>query len=134
MKSSGFTFIELLIVVLVVGFLFSIVLPFSQERYQRYKGAIEAEKVLLFLSKKRQEAFLYGEEIEISSKEGILFTSKGESLKIDQAFIEVRTPFKFYPAGTTNGGLVYFYYGKAVWIIEVYPPFSNLYLKEYEGE
>lgn len=131
---KGFTLIELLLVVLIVGLLFSVVIPFSQRRYERYKGALEAEKALLFLSEKRREAFLYGKEIEISSEKGTLKTSQGETLKIEGAFVEVKTPFKFYPTGTTNGGLIYFYYGGLIWVIEVKVPFSELYLREHERE
>lgn len=131
-RNSGFTFMELLIVILITGFLFSVVMAFSQEMYYKYKGALEAEKVLLFLSEKRREAFLYGDEIEIFSKEGILLTSKSESLKLDGGFIEIKVPFKFYPTGTTNGGLVYIYYKKISFSVEIKPPSSELYLREQE--
>lgn len=133
-KTSGFTFMELLVVVIIVGFLFSVVVPVSQELYYRYKGAIEAEKVLLFLSEKRREAFLYGEEIEIFSRDGILMTSKGESLKLEEGFIEVEKPFKFYEAGTTNGGIIKVHFKKASFVVEVKPPFSELYFREEAKE
>lgn len=133
-QSSGFTFIELLIVISIIGLIFSIVVPFSQARYEKYKGTIEAEKVLLFLSEMRRKAFLYGKEIEIDSKEGALVTSEGNTFKVEGGFIEIKKPFKFYPSGTTNGGKVYFHYGKSSWIIEINPPFSELTLKEKESE
>lgn len=131
-SSKGFTFMELLVVVMMVGLLLSIIVPFSQARYERYKGAVEAEKVLLFLSEMRRRAFLYGKEIEINSQEGALFTSEGDTLKIEGGFIEVKKPFKFYSSGTTDGGVIFFHYGRSSWVIEIHPPFSELSLRERE--
>lgn len=134
-KVWGFTLVELLIVICIIGLIFSVVVPFSQARYERYRASVEAEKVLLFLSEKRREAFLYGKEIEINSKDGSLVTydlsSQNQKIfKIEGAFLEVKEPFKFYPLGTTNGGKIYFYYGKTIWLIEVTPLFGEIILKE----
>jgi len=124
---------ELLIVMVILGFLFSIVVPASQDFYLRYKNSLEAEKVLLFLSEKRREAFLYGEEIEIFAENGTLFTSRNETLRLKEGFITVEKPFKFYPQGTTNGGLVKIYFKRASFEVEVKAPFSELYFREAEN-
>ncbi len=124
---------ELLVVIAIAGLIFSVVLPFSQARYEKYKGTIEAERVLLFLSELRRKAFLYGKEIEIVSKEGGLVTSDAEAFKVEGAFMEVSKPVHFYPSGTTDGGRVYFHYGRSSWVIEIKPPFSELTFREWEG-
>lgn len=129
-RNSGFTLIELLIVIVLIGFLFSVVVPFSYARYERYKSAVTAEKVLTFISEKRIQAFLYGKEITISSNEGKLIVNDKEEFKLDDVFMETSQPIKFYPTGTSNGGKIYIKIKDFKYEIEISAPFSNLVLRE----
>ncbi len=115
---------------LIIGLLFSVVLPSSKEIYDRYRGNLYAEKILLFLSEMRREAFLYGMEIEITLQDGALKTREGKFFKPEIGKIDMPEPIIFYPLGTSRGGKLFYHYGKITFLIEVKAPFGEILLSE----
>jgi prepilin-type N-terminal cleavage/methylation domain-containing protein len=133
-KSKGFTLMELLVVVILIGLIFSVIFPETKTKYEKYVGSLEAEKIILFLLKKKRESFLYGKEIEIFVKDGILCTDEGERFKPEKGYLQIESSLKFYPLGSTNGGKIYFNFGKITFLIQVKAPFGEISLEEVFNE
>lgn len=121
-RNHGFSLIELLIAILIVGLLYSLITPSLKGVYQRYKSALLAEKVLLFINNKQLEAFLYGKEVEFSVKDGTLYTTDGDQFISTEVHVEMIQPLKFQPGGTTSGGTIKVYVEDFCWRIDVIPP------------
>lgn len=125
---NGFTLFELLIVMLIISLFFSVVLPPVSTYYEKYRGYLYAEKLVLYIAEKKRNAFLYGEDIKIYVKNNILHISNGETYAVKEGIIEMERPINLFSTGTTDGGKIFFYYKHYTYIIEIHPPFANLSL------
>ncbi|MEO0280523.1 MAG: type II secretion system protein [candidate division WOR-3 bacterium] len=126
MKKAGFTLIEILIAVLIIGMIYSIVLPFSQRLLEKYQALKAVEELKVFILKKKSEAFFYGEKIEIISKEGVLFVNENETFSLKDTYIDLENPLIFYPLGTTNGGIIKARAGSFEFKLEILAPFGEI--------
>lgn len=128
-RERAFTLIELLLVLLIVGMFFGITVPSGVRYYERYKGALEAEKILLLLSEKRREAFLLGRDLMVLSENGTLLISDNSSYTPKEGSIELKKPFYFLATGTTDGGEVYYYNRGYTYVIEIVAPFAEFRMR-----
>jgi prepilin-type N-terminal cleavage/methylation domain-containing protein len=128
-RAKGFTLIELLIVVTIIGMMFSVSLPISYSIYQRYQSSLKAEKVLTLVSSMRMEAFLYGRDKLIESKDGRMLVNGTDSGGFEDLFIQIDSPIIFYRSGTTSGGEIKVYADKNTFLIEIHSPLGELTMK-----
>jgi prepilin-type N-terminal cleavage/methylation domain-containing protein len=125
----GFTLIELLLVVTIIGMMFSVSLPISYSMYQRYQASLKAEKVLTLVSSMRIEAFLYGREKLIESKDGKMLIDGADPGGFNDIFIQIDKPIKFYRTGLTSGGEIKVYAYNNTFLIEIESPLGELTMK-----
>jgi prepilin-type N-terminal cleavage/methylation domain-containing protein len=128
MKSRGFTLLELIVVLAIVGVILSVSLPVSYSMYQSYEASLKAEEVLLFLFSARKDAFLYAEEKSLSSREGRLLLDDTQTREFENVFLQIDTPIKFFRNGTTSGGEVKIYVYDHIFLVGVDAPLGNLSL------
>ena len=127
-ERSGFTLIELLVVVSLIGLLMSVTVPVSYNMYRSYQASLKAEEVFVYVATVRRESFLYGDEVVLSSQEGLIRSNDGEPVKFSDVFVQIDEPIKFYKNGTTSGGAVKIRVGAAAYRLTVAPPFGELLL------
>jgi len=127
-NSKGFTLIEILLVVSIIGMIFSVTLPISYRMYESYKASLKAEEVMIFISSIRRESFLYSEAKVLSSKDGVMMVNSEEKI-FDDTVIQVDQPIEFYKNGTTSGGAVKIYVGEEAYSLNVQAPFGGLILE-----
>lgn len=126
-NQKGFSLIELLIVVSIIGLMMTVVLPISTSMYARYKASLKAQEVMIAVADLRREAFLYSEKKIISASRHQL-TVNGESRSFPDAQISVDTPITFYKNGTTSGGFISVRVGEHVFVVNVKAPLGDLKL------
>jgi prepilin-type N-terminal cleavage/methylation domain-containing protein len=129
LRSKGFTLIELLIVITIIGMMFAVSLPVSYSMYQRYQDSLKAEKVLTLVAAMRMEAFLYGQERLIESKDGKMLVNGADEDDFKDIFIQIDQPILFYKTGMTSGGEIKIYAGNNTFVITVQPPLGGLTMK-----
>jgi prepilin-type N-terminal cleavage/methylation domain-containing protein len=128
MDRRGFTLIEILLVISLVGLIFSVSLPVSYNMYTSYKASLKAEEVMIFISSLERESFLYSEAKLLSSKDGVLTVDNEEKVFPD-TFIEIDHPIEFYKNGTTSGGTLNIKVGGQAYAINVQAPLGGLLLE-----
>jgi len=126
-NQKGFSLIELLIVVSVIGLMMTVALPISASMYARYQASLKAQEVMIAVSDLRREAFLYSESKIISAYRHQL-TVNGESRNFPGAQISVESPIQFYKNGTTSGGEISVRVGEHVFVVSVKAPLGDLKL------
>ncbi len=126
---NGFTFIELIMVVTMVGVLLSVTVPISYSMYERYQASLEAERILTILSTARLEAFLYGEEKVVSSSEGKVIINEKVMDTGSIVFAQIDSPIRFFKTGTTSGGQIRVHSRNNLFIIDVGSPLGDLTLR-----
>jgi len=131
-RSSGFTLIEILLVMAILGLILSVTLPISYDLYKSYKASLRAEEVMIFVSSLKRESFLYNERKTLTSENGMMRVN-GEDKRIPETRIRIDSPIEFYKNGTTSGGLVTLVTGNEVYEVRVQAPLGNLSL-ERKGE
>ena len=124
-KQKGFTLIEILLVIAIIGIILSVSLPISFSMYSGYKSALKAQEVMIFISKLKRESFLYSELRTLSSKNNVI-TIDGEEKVFDDSLINIDSPIIFYRNGTTSGGLVKVDTGGSVYQLAVRAPLGDL--------
>ena len=127
-RRSGFTLIELLVVVSLIGLLISVSVPVSYNMYLSYQASLKAEEVFVYVSKVRRESFLYGDEVVLSSQDGLIQSDGGQSAKFPDVFVQIDEPIKFYQNGTTSGGVVKIRAGATAYRLTITAPFGELLL------
>lgn len=122
----GFTLIEILIAISIVGLMLTLVLPVSYSMYTNYKDSLEAEKVLMLISSSRRESFLHNKEITIDTKEGRLVVDGLTKNDFNDIFIHTENPIIFYKNGTTSGGRFILTMKSNTFFINITAPFGEL--------
>jgi prepilin-type N-terminal cleavage/methylation domain-containing protein len=125
---KGFTLIEILIVILIIGLMFSVGLPISYSMYMSYKASLKAEEVMVFISSLKRESFLYSEAKVLSSKDGVMMVNGKEEIFKD-TIIRIDQPIEFYKNGTTSGGTLRVYVGDQAYSLNVKAPFGDIILE-----
>ncbi|MBP1718488.1 MAG: putative rane protein [Deltaproteobacteria bacterium] len=131
-RFPGFTLIEILLVMAILGLMLSVTLPISYDMYRSYKASLRAEEVMMVVSGLKRESFLYNERKILTSENGVMRVN-GEEKTISGAQIRIDTPIEFYKNGTTSGGILTVVTGNQVYEVQVQAPLGNLSL-ERKGE
>lgn len=127
-EEKGFTIVELLIVVILIGMVLSVVMPISYGMYAGYSASLRAQEVMTYISGLRREAFLYGERKVLSSQEGDL-TIDGHKKKFNGVRVVITEPVLFFPNGTSSGGVIELNTGEVVQNLIVDAPLGDLSLE-----
>lgn len=126
-KERGFTFIELLLVVSIIGIMLSVSIPISFGMYTSYKASLKAQEVMVFISGLRRDAFLYSERKLLSSKDDVI-TVDDEEKVFEDTRIRINSPIVFYKNGTTSGGTINIYVGDQAYSLSINAPLGDLIL------
>ena len=127
-NKKGFTLIEILIVLSIIGLMFSVTLPISYSMYGSYKASLKVEKVMVFISSLKRESFLYSEAKVLSSKDGVMIVN-GKEKTFDDTSIQIDQPIEFYRNGTTSGGTLKIYVGDQAYTLNVQTPLGGITLE-----
>lgn len=127
-NKKGFTLIEILIVVSIIGLMLSVSLPISYDMYRSYKASLKAENVMVFISSLKRESFLYSEAKVLSSKDGVMIVN-GKEKTFDDTSIQIDQPIEFYKNGTSSGGTLKISVGDQAYTLNIQAPFGNLILE-----
>ena len=125
---KGFTLIEILIVVSIIGLILSVSLPISYNMYMSYKASLKAEEVMVFISSLKRESFLYSEAKVLASKDGVI-TVDGKEKVFGDTIIQIDQSIEFYKNGTTSGGTVKIYVGDQAYTLNVQTPLGDIILE-----
>jgi prepilin-type N-terminal cleavage/methylation domain-containing protein len=125
---KGFTLIEILIVISIIGLMFSVSLPISYSMYMSYKASLKAEEVMVFISGLKRESFLYSEAKVLSTKDGVMVVN-GKEKTFGDTSIQIDQPIEFYRNGTTSGGTLKIYVGNQAYSLNVKAPFGDIILE-----
>jgi len=125
---KGFTLIEILIVVSIIGLILSVSLPISYNMYMSYKASLKAEEVMVFISSLKRESFLYSEAKVLASKDGAI-TVDGKEKVFGDTIIQIDQSIEFYKNGTTSGGTLKIYVGNQAYSLNVQALLGNLILE-----
>ncbi len=124
---NGFTLVELLLVVSIMGIMFSVSLPISFRMYSSYKASVKAQEVMVFVSSLRREAFLYSERKNLSSKDDTM-TINGDKKEFAGVKVRINPPVEFFRNGTTSGGVIRIVVDDQVYRLNVQAPVGDLAL------
>lgn len=133
-NNSGFTLIEILLVISIAGLIMVVSLPISYNMYMSYKASLKAEEVLVFISKVKREAFLYSEENLLYTKDGVIHSDDGQGkvspVSFPGIFVQSDTPVKFFKNGTTSGGMLKIYTAGYTYHLLIKSPFGDLMMEK----
>ncbi|MBF0344267.1 MAG: prepilin-type N-terminal cleavage/methylation domain-containing protein [Nitrospirae bacterium] len=128
-QQGGFTLIEMLIVIFIVSLIFSVALPVTMRSFQRYAASLEAEKVLVLMSKVQRGAFAMGFDSYVKTVDGLIFVN-GEENSIPDVFARLDKPIIFYGNGTTSGGRLVVYVNDFTFSVTVAAPFGSITMSQ----
>jgi len=130
-KKRGFTVIELLIVVILVGMVLSVALPVSYGMYATYNASLRAQEVMAYVSELRRDAFLYGKRKVLSSQDGNITVDGGKKI-FSEIHVYLSEPIVFFPNGTSSGGIIVLSVSNVVQHLVVKAPLGDLSLERRE--
>jgi len=125
MQKIGFTLIEILIALSILLLIFSITLPVSFSMLKYYKESQEVDKLVIFLSSLRRDAFLHNKEHIISEKDGIL-NIDGKLNEIEGLKFFIDVPIIFYKNATSSGGIIIVNTSNFKFKVEISSPFGEI--------
>jgi prepilin-type N-terminal cleavage/methylation domain-containing protein len=128
-KSSeqGFTLIEILTVVAIMGVMMAVSIPMSFSMYGSYKASIKAQEVMAFISSLRRDSFLYSEG-KVLSTDNDAITVDGKGKDFPGIRLRIDLPIVFYRNGTTSGGIIHIYIGNQAYSLRVKAPLGDMFL------
>jgi prepilin-type N-terminal cleavage/methylation domain-containing protein len=127
-KDKGFTIIELLIVIILVGMILSVVLPISYGMYATYNASLRAQEVMAYVSELRRDAFLYSERTVLSSQDGNMIID-GRKKIFSEINVNIAAPIVFFRNGTSSGGVIVLSVSDVVQNLVVKAPLGDLFLE-----
>jgi len=128
---KGFTIIELLVVIILLGMVLSVALPVSYGMYASYNASLRAQEVMAYVSGLRRDAFLYSERKSLSSQDGDL-TVNGSKKIFGGIKIIISEPVVFFSNGTSSGGVIMLTVGDVSQNLVVRAPLGDLSLERRE--
>lgn len=128
MRTRGFTLIEILIALSLVGLMVTVALPVSYSMYRNYKDSLQAETLLIRISSLKRESFLYGKRFLVEAREGRMYVNGKEEKAGPDLAVTVETPVVFYRNGTTSGGIIRIRAGENKYAVVITPPLGEMKL------
>jgi prepilin-type N-terminal cleavage/methylation domain-containing protein len=128
-KKKGFTVVELLIVIILLGMVLSVALPVSYGMYATYNASLRAQEVMVYVSEMRRAAFLYSERKVLSSQDGNMSVN-GEKKIFSGININISEPIIFFRNGTSSGGVITLNVGDVVQNLVIKTPLGDLSLEK----
>lgn len=125
---KGFTIIELLVVIILLGMVLSAALPVSYGMYTTYKASLRAQEVMAYVSELRRNAFLHSERTVLSSQDGKMTVNEEKKI-FKEVNINISEPIVFFRNGTSSGGVIMLGVGDVVQNIVVNTPLGDLSLE-----
>jgi len=126
--NKGFTIIELLIVVSIIGLMMTVTLPVSFDMYARYKASLKAQELMVVISDLRRESFLYSENTVLSANNNVLNVN-GRNRGFDDIRVKIDKPIVFFKNGTTSGGFVNLIIGDYAFALHIQAPRGDMSLE-----
>jgi len=127
-EEKGFTIIELLIVIILIGMVLSVVMPVSYGMYANYNASLRAEEIMTYVSGLRREAFLYSERKILSSQDDDL-TVNGNKKTFNGVKVVISEPIVFFSNGTSSGGVIVLNADDIMQSLIVKAPLGDLFLE-----
>ena len=127
-KKNGFTIIELLIVIILVGMVLSVIMPVSYGMYATYNASLRAQEVMTYVSGLRRDAFLYSERKVLSSQDGAI-TVDGSKKIFNGIKINISEPIVFFRNGTSSGGVIELSVDEVDQSLVIHAPLGDLSLE-----
>lgn len=132
LAERGFSLIELLLVVSIIGMMFSVAIPVSFKMYSNYKASMKAQEIMVYTSGLRREAFLYSEKKILSSKDNVM-TVNGIKKDFENVQVQISSPIEFYRNGTTAGGMIKIVVDDQMYQLNILAPVGDLALSRGDG-
>jgi prepilin-type N-terminal cleavage/methylation domain-containing protein len=130
-EKKGFTVVELLIVIILMGMILTVTLPVSYGMYATYNASLRAQEVMAYVSGLRRDAFLYSERKVLSSQDGNM-TVDGEKKIFKEINVHISEPIIIFRNGTSSGGVIALNVGDVVQNLVIKSPLGDLSLERGE--
>jgi prepilin-type N-terminal cleavage/methylation domain-containing protein len=130
---KGFTIIEVLIVMVLMGLSISIVIPNIARGYDKIKFRGEAKKFYELVQKIKFHAFYYQQNVTLSSPDRRLAV-QGMALAADEIPdlpVDIKGEILFSSNGISSGGEIYLYYKETPKVVIRIESFSGRTSREF---
>jgi prepilin-type N-terminal cleavage/methylation domain-containing protein len=127
-KEGGFTLIEILIVMVLIGLSISVVIPNIGNTLDKIRFKGETKKAFELIEKAKFNAFFYQKNIKISEQGNKLVITGMDfsEEEMPDLFYSIRNEISFSPNGVTPGGQILIYFkGK---------PRTRIHIERFTGK
>jgi general secretion pathway protein G len=123
-RANGFTLLELLIVLLVLGLVSGLILPRLSNIYDGMVTIYEKEDILVQLNSLHFKVFQYGQVFDLISYP--LPKDAPKLLELPPNWIlKTETPIRFRSNGSCSGGHLTLLHGEEIFKVKLEPPFCR---------
>lgn len=123
-RANGFTLLELLIVLLVLGLVSGLVLPRLSNIYDGMVTMYERDDILVQLNSLHFKVFQYGQVFDLISYP--LPPNSPKLLEFPQSWtLKTEAPIRFRSNGSCSGGHLTLSHGEDNFVLKLEPPFCR---------
>jgi len=123
---SGYTLLEMLIVLMIMGFVAGVAAPQLANMYESVQFAYQRDDVLLKISGLGYHAFQRGDEFDLDTYPVAEENKETIPLELpDNWRIKAKSPIKYYANGVCSGGDIVLSYHQRHYPIVLTPPFCK---------
>lgn len=127
-RSEGFTLLELLVVLTLLGLLTSMVLPRLATLYNRWQVVYERDDILMNLQALGYQVLQQGTDFQLHQPLNLTKTTAVKPLPFelpDDWLLYTKTPIQFLENGICLGGTLYLQHEGHTFPIKMRPPFCQ---------